>query len=397
MSLLTALKIFCDLTLPASAAAVVIPWFSLIPGNYLPAMLCCAAGVLLAALLQKRAALRFAGAVPCLCALSFCDSRVDAVVVIPMIVYCLWIIAQEAFTISYDEYRDFFKTGAIFHGACFLFASVNVDWLGMLPYAVLYFLVAVFLLRNLRLGAAGSKRNMALNLLTFVGALALGVVLCFVVYAALVLMRYPAVAVYFAIMDGFFEIFQDVVYFVSEVFTCIAMFIASLLYGRGNGEVEVDGSGQGQGQMEAPANVEPNAMVNAIAGAVLILIVAVAVIIFARKAAKLMKKRIAAGRRVSTERIGAIGDQRGAKVTGNRARVRAVYRKFMGLVVERGEEIRPDHTSEDVMHLGSLVADGKDCAALREVYLSARYDTTREVTGEQVKEAKSLYRKLQEK
>ena len=397
MNLLAALKIFCDLTLPASAASVVIPWFSLIPGNYLPAMCLCAVGVWIAALLQNRAALRFAGAILCLCALALCESRVDAVVVVPMVAYCIWIIAGEAFTVSYDEYRDFFKSGAVFHGACFLFASVNLDWGKMLPYVVLYFVVAVFLLRNLRLGAAGSKRNMVLNFVAFAGAVALGLVLCVVVYTILRLLLYPAAAIYFGVMDGFLEVSREAVYFFGEILTYLVTYIAMLLYRNRNGEIEVDGSGNGQAQLEPPPNVEPNETVNAIAGAILILIVAAVVIIFARKAAKMMKKRIAAGRRVTMERLDAIGGRHGAKVTGNRAKVRSVYRKFMGLVVERGEEIRIDHTSEDVMHLGSLVADGRACAELREVYLSARYDTTREVTGEQVKEAKNLYKKLQDK
>lgn len=395
MNLLAALKIFCDLTLPASAASVVIPWFSLIPGNYLPAMCLCAAGVWIAALLQKRAALRFAGAVPCLCALAYCDSRVDAVVVIPMIAYCVWIITQEAFTVSYDEYRDFFKSGAVFHGACFLFASVNIDWGKMMPYAVLYFVVAVFLLRNLRLGAAGSKRNMVLNFVAFAGAVALGLVLCVAAYTILRLLLYSAAAIYFGVMDGFLEIFREAVYFIGEILTYIVTYIAMLLYQRRNGEIEVDGGGSGE--VPPAPRIEPNETVNTIAGTILILIAAGAVIFFARKAAKMMRKRIAAGRRVTMERLDAIGGRHGAKVTGNRAKVRAVYRKFMGLVVERGEEIRIDHTSEDVMHLGSLVADGRACAELREVYLSARYDTTREVTGEQVKEAKNLYKKLQDK
>ena len=125
MSLLAALKVFCDLTLVASAASVVIPWFSMVPGNFLPAMAVCAMGVLLAAVLQKRGPLRFAGAVPCLAALALCSGIVDAVVVIPMIAYCLWTISCGAFSVSYDEYRDFFKIGTIFHGACFL-AGVGI-------------------------------------------------------------------------------------------------------------------------------------------------------------------------------------------------------------------------------------------------------------------------------
>lgn len=397
MSLLAALKIFCDLTLVASAASVVIPWFSLIPGNYFPAMLCCAAGILLAALLQRRAALRFAGAVLCLFALTFCSGIVDAVVVAPMVVYCVWLIWTDSLTVSYDGYRDFFKIGSAFHGGCFVFASLNMDWNYMLPYAMLYFVIAVFLLRNLRLGAAGSKRNMALNFVVFTGTVALGVAVCLVAYTLLCLLRYPAAAIYFGFMDGFLEIFREAVYVIGEILTYIVTFFAALMYRNRHGEVDMDSIGGGEEQVEPPPEIEPNVMVNAIAGAVLILIVAIAVIALARKAAGMMKKQIAAaGRRTYTQRIDGEGGQRGAKVTGNRARVRAVYRKFLGLVVERGEEIRIDHTSKDVLHLASLVADGKECSALRDVYLSARYDMKREVTGEQVKEAKTIYNKLKQ-
>ena len=398
MSLLAALKVFGDLTLVAAVASVVIPWFSLTPGNFLLPMLLCAVGILVASLLQNRAALRFAGMVPCLCAFAFCGNRVDAVVVFPMVVYCLWLIWADGLTMSYDGYRDFFKAGAVFHGVCFLFASVNMDWLLMLPYTVLYFVIAVFLLRNLRLGAAGSHRNMALNFLAFTGAVALGVVLCLIAYTALCLLRYPAGTLYFGFMDGFLEVVRGAVYFIGEILTYVVMYFASLMYRNRGGEVNAEGGGGGEEPVESQPEVEPNETVNAIAGAILILIVVVAVVLLARKAVKLMeRRRTGQGRKIRTQRLADLRDRHGAKVTGNRAKVRSVYRKFMGLVAERGEEIRPDHTSRDVMHLGSLVADGKACAELREVYLSARYDTTREVTGEQVKKARSLYQKLQEK
>ena len=395
MSILAALKIFCDLTLPASAASVVIPWFSLIPGNYLPSMLCCASGILLASLLRKRAAVRFLGAGPCLGALAFCGGWVDAVVVIPMVAYCLWFIAGGQLTVSYDEYREFFKTGAIFHGACLFFASVNMDWLSMLPYALLYFVGAVFLLRNLRLGASGSGRHMALNLLSFTMTVALGVALCAAVYTLLCLLRYPAVAVYFGVMDVLLEATRWIVYLFGDILSCVAAFFLSLLYRSRGEQLNVDGFGNGEGQMKPQPEIEPNETVNAIAGLILILLVAGAMVFLARRAAKLMKRRREGqGRRITTQRIRVTGDSRGGKVTGNRARVRSVYRRFLRLVTERGGEIRSDHTSEDVLHLASLVADGQECAALREVYLSARYDTVREVTGEQVKKARSIYGRL---
>lgn len=397
MSFLVALKTLCDLSLLASAAAVVIPWFSLEPANFFPAMLCCALGVFGAAAAQKRGAVRYGGVIPCALALLFCAAAADFVVVVPMAVWCIYLIHGGNLSLSYETYREFFVLGAKFLGGCFLFASINMDWLRVLPYGLFYCVGGAFLLRNLRLGSGSNWRRMVLNLLSLVGTVVLGVVLCVLVYGALRLLRYPAGALYFGLVDGLLELVREGVYLFGEALTYIVMFFASLLYKRRGEEMDGNGTGGGEQQMEPPKNVEPNELVNFIAGAVLILIAAALLLFLARKAAKLMNRRSAAqGRRVTTRRIPVAGDQRGAKVTGNRARVRAVYRKFLALVLDRGGEIRPDHTSEDILHTASTLADGRDCAALREVYIAARYDTGREVTPQQVKEAKGLYRKLKD-
>lgn len=397
MSFLVALKVLCDLALLASAAAVVIPWFSLEPANFFPAMLCCALGVFCAAVVQKRGAVRYGGVIPCALSLLFCGGAVDFVVVVPMAAYCAYLIHGGNLTLSYDTYREFFIIGAKFLAGCFLFASINVDWLRVLPYGVLYFAAGAFLLRNLRLGSGSNWRRMVLNLMSLLGTVVLGAVLCLVVYGALRLLLYPAGALYFGVMDGLLELVREGVYLFGEVITYLIMFFAALLYKRRSEGVEVNGSEGGGQQMKPPENVEPNELVNFIAGAALILLAAALLIFLARKAAKLMKRRRAPqGRRVYTQRIPVIGDQRGAKVTGNRARVRAIYRKFLALVLERGGEIRPDHTSKDVMHIASTLMGGRECAALRDVYIAARYDSEREVTPQQVKEAKGLYNQLKE-
>lgn len=396
MSFLVTLKILGDMALLASAASVVFPWFSQEPGNFFPAMFCCALGILCAAVLQKRGVVRYAGLIPCILSLFLGDGKVDLVVIIPMVVYCVFLIYGGELELTYDSCYEFFSAGVKFLGACFIFASVNMDWLNMLPYGIFYLVTGVFLLRNLRLGRGVTWQRMMLNLVSLAGTAVLGLALCALAYAVLALLRYPAGALYFGIMGGLLEFLQDAIYVFGEILTYLVMYFASLLYKNRGNEVNAESTGQGEQEFKPPENVEPNELVNTIAGAALILVVVAVLIFFARKTVKMMKRRRGGqGRRTYSQRI-TVGDQQGEKVKGNRAKVRAVYRKFLRLVVERGEDIRPDHTSEDVLHLASLVADGKECAALREVYIAARYDTSREVTGGQVKEAKNLYNKLKE-
>ena len=396
MSFLVTLKILGDMALLASAASVVFPWFSQEPGNFFPAMLCCAMGIFCAAALQRRGLVRYAGVIPCVMSLFLGGGKTDLVVIVPMAAYCVFLIRGGEMELTYDSCREFFSAGVKFLGGCFVFASVNMDWLNMLPYGIFYLLTSIFVLRNLRLGRGITWQRMALNLVSLAGTILSGIVLCLVAYTVLALLRYPAGALYFGIVDGFLEIVRDAVYVFGEILTYIVTYFAALMYRNRGNEVDIEGSGQGEPQVKPPENVEPNEMVNTIAGVILILVVAAVLIFFARKTVKMMKsRRDGQGRRTYIQRI-TVGDRRGEKVTGNRAKVRAVYRKFLRVVVDRGEDIRPDHTSEDILHLASLVADGRDCAALRDVYLSARYDTSHEVTSGQVKEAKNLYNRLKE-
>ena len=395
MNFLVTLKILGDMALLASAASVVMPWFSQEPGNFFPAMFCCALGIFCASVTQKRGAVRYAGLLPCILSLFLGDGKIDLVVIVPMVFYCVFLIYSGELELTYDSCCEFFSAGTKFLCGCFLFASINMDWLEMLPYGIFYLVTGVFLLRNLRLGRGVTWQRMALNMLSLLGTMLLGIILCALVLGALALLRYPVGALYFGFMNGFLEFMQKAIYAFGEILTYLIMYFVALIYRKQGNEVNAEGSGQGEPPV--PEQIEPNAMVDTIAGVVLILIVAAALLFLARKAVKMMKsRREGRGRRIYTQRIPVSGDQRGEKVTGNRAKVRAVYRKFLRLVVERGEDIRPDHTSEDVLHLASLVADGKECAALREVYIAARYDTAREVTSGQVKEAKNLYNKLKE-
>ncbi len=80
----------------------------------------------------------------------------------------------------------------------------------------------------------------------------------------------------------------------------------------------------------------------------------------------------------------------------NRAHVRQLYRTFLRQEVRRGMTLRPSDTSEDVLRKLHQDADLESAAALRKIYIQARYDQSHPVSHEQVKKAKEALKQLQD-
>jgi len=72
----------------------------------------------------------------------------------------------------------------------------------------------------------------------------------------------------------------------------------------------------------------------------------------------------------------------------NRGKVRHLYRQFLKEEQKRGLKRKSSQTSADILRKISPTTDPDAAAALREVYLSARYDQAAEVTPEQVELAR---------
>lgn len=80
-----------------------------------------------------------------------------------------------------------------------------------------------------------------------------------------------------------------------------------------------------------------------------------------------------------------------------RARVRQAYRDFLKQEKKRGTKIRKDCTTADILQ--NLSPDANRAAAheLRNIYLRARYDETREVSRTQADAARTALRRIHEK
>lgn len=80
----------------------------------------------------------------------------------------------------------------------------------------------------------------------------------------------------------------------------------------------------------------------------------------------------------------------------NRARVRQLYRTFLRQEIRRGMTLRPSDTSEDILRKLKEDADLESAAALRKIYIQARYDQSHPVSHEQVEKAKEALKHLQD-
>lgn len=85
-----------------------------------------------------------------------------------------------------------------------------------------------------------------------------------------------------------------------------------------------------------------------------------------------------------------------APLLSNRARVRQLYRTFLRQEIRRGMTLRPSDTSEDVLRKLHQDADLESAAALRKIYIQARYDQSHPVSHEQVEKAREALKHLQD-
>ena len=79
---------------------------------------------------------------------------------------------------------------------------------------------------------------------------------------------------------------------------------------------------------------------------------------------------------------------RESAVPSNVRQIRRIYRSYLNLVRSLRMKISPSDTSEDVLGLSSGCLDIPENAALRELYIAARYGDPKAVTARQVSEAK---------
>ena len=91
---------------------------------------------------------------------------------------------------------------------------------------------------------------------------------------------------------------------------------------------------------------------------------------------------------------GASGVRRNRRETGNRGKVRKIYREFLSLSRKKGIKITDKMTSEEILNAIKTIFDEQSAVALRDVYIVARYNEHADISNEQVRIAREALKQF---
>ena len=138
----------------------------------------------------------------------------------------------------------------------------------------------------------------------------------------------------------------------------------------------------------------PELDVGAILLVILVLVILAALVLmvlsFRARSQKVIEREIIAPLKGSARK------NKKTPILSNRARVRQLYRTFLRQEIRRGMTLRPSDTSEDILRKLRQDADLESAAALRKIYIQARYDQSHPVSHEQVEKARDALKQLQD-
>lgn len=385
MSFLMAVKVLSDLCLYFGIVGGAAPWFG---GTELfllwPALLC-AGGVWLAGCGQRWPLLRLVGLLPPLASLLLAGSPLDYILLAPALLYTALLILTGRLDLDQNQYRSFFTHSTVAAGLLSL-AVISYplsDWQTLLLFIALYLLLGVYLLRQLRLEQRSGWSTKGLNLLSLLGTLAMGGVLC----AALWLLLQLAGPVWDVVSAVLVQLLSVIVYAVAFLFSA-----PPSLKGREPEKVDASGGDDLLKQLEelrGETNPTTDLVLTVIAIALAVLIVALVI----WRMLKTTRRHSAHSRRVYSERIDVPRETGPALFRSDRDKVRRSYRKFMLLLLDR-TQLKASYTSMEINNSAAFLQNEAPADRLRQLYLAARYDQETEVTGQQAREAKELVKAI---
>lgn len=333
-------------------------------------------------------------------------SAAEAAILVPAILYTGAVILRGRMDLDYFRFRQYFKRSlvllAVLWGAASLCNYIEdpqglkemlVQPVNILRYAIAHFICGVALQRQLRLGRQKDSRGQVVAMMGGTGAVIAGFV------AAEPLLRQNAIElmkILFTIaMIPAAAVYEAVVYIITAM-------MKDMTSSERYQEAMQDAAGRGAGTKyndyqelmkslteNAPSGEEfQSAMIILAVGWILALVLMF--FVFGRKHVKqnvLLSAETATAKR-RREPVIALNP---------RARVRQMYRDFLKREKLRGVKIRKDCTTAEILQNLSRDANRAPAAELREIYLHARYDETREVSRAEAEAAKAALRQIHEK
>ena len=382
---------------------------SLLPYSYpllIPALICGTSAALSSLLRDKDRKLPgyLCACLPLL-SLLMADGWREMLILIPAILYTAAIILRGEMYLEYFSYRKFFQRSLILLGALWAIISICIyieDPKGIhekvifteviLQYTLIHFLCGIVLQRQLRLGAQNRAQGEAGQLLGLLGSSSV-VVAGFLLTEPLV--RQGSLDILRKIVSILLIPFAMLLDFFIYLAGHIKQMVESKEYQEALENSEYDFSGRPTDYQEymqellekAPEQQHsPWIMVFAALGVLLFLILMYLAFTRLRnhKGAPMILSEVR-----DTEK-----KRKKVSRLSNRGKVRQAYREFLRHERQRGFVLKSHYTTADILQKVSTPANETPAAALREVYLCARYDEEREVTREQAEAARDALRNI---
>ncbi len=384
------LKLLCDMALWFAAAGFFAPTLPFA----LPALILAVCGSAGAALAPQKPAVRLLPLLPVLLVFLWIHSWADAFVLVPPCAYVLFAAATGRFGVGYDSFVGVFKPAAAVLALATLsavvFAPAGTAAKNALPYAVIYVIAGVLLLRLLRHDEAArhSPRAFLLGVAAPLGAVLLAVLL-------------TGAGALGALGDALGFLYRTLV---APILMGLAYAVYGVAWAFGKALrflFAPSGDGGDSGPMVLPeipdaGELLPERGESPLVAQILIALGALAALFIAYLLfRKLLGTRVAAASFSANETRTRLDGPSAAKKRAPfyartpRDAVRRVYRKFLLLVEDAGGRLPPSATSLDAVGAAAAYFDAAPAERLRELYLLARY-SAHEIARADVKRAKTL-------
>lgn len=401
MSLGILLKLFGDICLYFGILSGLPSLFSFAYSFLWPAALCGCGGALAAFFQQQgKGRYRFLAMLLPLSTLILARSVIEALILLPCIVYACAVILRDDYDMDYYGFREVYIRALVALGiycvAVWGLSSMEtinnqtrntMDPEAVLICGVCYAFVGIVLLRHLRMGEDRGGQRM--------GWVQLTVMLLCIGLAAVGLM----------VLERTLQEHSTSV--LEIIWNCIAAILSlPFLVFSWLSKVKMDDTDYTMPtETTSTQPTEPTVVIqpqetiaeeSAQSAAQMgfpwwlaVLILAVVLVILMQMLRGLRRRTVTVTSRETVERIPPSQREKPAPRRSNRSKVRRAYREFLKNEKRKGRKIHTDQTSEDLLTGLAYGTDPKGAARLREVYIQARYDDVRNVTQEQVEQAKS--------
>lgn len=324
-------------------------------------------------------------------------------VLLPAAVYTSAVILRGNMQLEYYSYRQFFLHSLYMLGAFIVVLSAFTVMEAMtgpeefvmhpeiaLRYSLVHLLCGVVLQRQLRLGAFGKGHGDAGQIVAMLGGT--GIVLFGFVLAEPML-RKGGAAIFRLALSAVLSVAMTVLELFSSVLDQIELGImARQIAKRRQDTLPSYNLGiiadEIQQTMENPSE-EPS----------LWWVIPVVIVLLAAMVFMFLSFRKKVVRSDSPETLGtapAMKQQRKDPRRSYRWRIRQLYRDFLRMEKKRGLGLRSDQTSLDVLESISPDTDARGAESLRQIYIAARYDLSREPGRDDYEAAKAALKKCRE-